>query len=65
MTMPAISLAAVTGRRQQTLEVAAEIERRGFTGIFCPSICNLQQVPVAETHYPVSHDEAYSERALL
>ena len=38
MNMPAISLAAVRGRRQQTLDVAAEIERRGFTGIYCPSM---------------------------
>ena len=38
MTMPAISLAAVSGRRQQTLDIAAEIERRGFTGIYCPSM---------------------------
>ena len=38
MTMPAISLAAVNGRRQQTLDVAAEIEQRGFTGIYCPSM---------------------------
>ncbi|MFT5530894.1 MAG: alkanesulfonate monooxygenase SsuD [Candidatus Poriferisodalaceae bacterium] len=38
MQMPAISLAAVRGRRQQTLEAAAEIERRGFSGIFCPSL---------------------------
>ena len=38
MNMPAISLAAVRGRRQQTLEMAAEIERRGFTGIYCPSM---------------------------
>ena len=36
--MPAISLAAVSGRRQQTLDIAAEIERRGFTGIYCPSM---------------------------
>jgi alkanesulfonate monooxygenase SsuD/methylene tetrahydromethanopterin reductase-like flavin-dependent oxidoreductase (luciferase family) len=38
MNMPAISLAAVRGRRQQTLEIAAEVERRGFTGIYCPSM---------------------------
>lgn len=38
MNMPAISLAAVSGRRQQTLEIAAEIERRGFSGIYCPSM---------------------------
>ena len=35
--MPAISLAAVPGRRKATLELAGEIERRGFTGIYCPS----------------------------
>ncbi len=36
--MPAISLAAVKGRRARTLEIAAEVERRGFSGIFCPSM---------------------------
>ena len=35
--MPALSLAAVPGRRKATLELAGEIERRGFTGIYCPS----------------------------
>ena len=34
---PAISLAAMAGRRQATLEVAQEIERQGFSGIYCPS----------------------------
>jgi alkanesulfonate monooxygenase SsuD/methylene tetrahydromethanopterin reductase-like flavin-dependent oxidoreductase (luciferase family) len=34
---PAVSLAAMAGRRQTTLEVAQEIERRGFAGIYCPS----------------------------
>ncbi len=38
MNMPAISLAAVRGRRERTLEIAAEIEQRGFSGIFCPSM---------------------------
>ncbi|WP_419551363.1 LLM class flavin-dependent oxidoreductase [Candidatus Poriferisodalis sp.] len=38
MNMPAISLAAVRGRRARTLEIAAEIEQRGFSGIFCPSM---------------------------
>ena len=36
--MPAMSLAAVPGRRKATLEVAREVERRGFTGIYCPSL---------------------------
>ena len=35
---PAISLVAVAGRRQATIEVAQEIERRGFSGIYVPSI---------------------------
>jgi len=34
---PAISLAAMAGRRHATLEVAQEIERLGFSGIYCAS----------------------------
>jgi alkanesulfonate monooxygenase SsuD/methylene tetrahydromethanopterin reductase-like flavin-dependent oxidoreductase (luciferase family) len=37
MAMPALSLAAVPGRRRTTVELAAEIERRGFSGLYCPS----------------------------
>jgi alkanesulfonate monooxygenase SsuD/methylene tetrahydromethanopterin reductase-like flavin-dependent oxidoreductase (luciferase family) len=36
-TLPALSLAAVPGRRRATLDLAREIERRGFAGIYCPS----------------------------
>ena len=36
--MPALSLAAVPGRRRKTLDLAREIEQRGFSGIFCPSL---------------------------
>ena len=36
--LPAMSLAAIPGRRQQTIEVAQEAERRGFPGIFGPSL---------------------------
>jgi alkanesulfonate monooxygenase SsuD/methylene tetrahydromethanopterin reductase-like flavin-dependent oxidoreductase (luciferase family) len=36
--MPAISLVAVPGRRKQTLEAAREIDRRGYAGIYVPSI---------------------------
>ena len=36
--LPALSLVAVPGRRQQTLDLAREIERRGFAGIYVPSI---------------------------
>jgi alkanesulfonate monooxygenase SsuD/methylene tetrahydromethanopterin reductase-like flavin-dependent oxidoreductase (luciferase family) len=34
---PALSLVAVPGRRRQTLDLAREIERRGFCGIYMPS----------------------------
>ncbi len=35
--MPAVSLAAVPGRRRSTLELATRLEAAGFTGIWCPS----------------------------
>ncbi len=36
-TMPAVSLVAVPGRRKATIELARQIERRGFSGLFVPS----------------------------
>ncbi|HYM73397.1 MAG TPA: LLM class flavin-dependent oxidoreductase [Stellaceae bacterium] len=36
--LPALSLVAVPGRRQTTLELAREVERRDFAGIYVPSI---------------------------
>src|SRR5215469_863011 len=38
MTLPAISLVAVPGRRRQTIEIARDIERRGYAGIYTPSM---------------------------
>jgi alkanesulfonate monooxygenase SsuD/methylene tetrahydromethanopterin reductase-like flavin-dependent oxidoreductase (luciferase family) len=38
MMLPALSLVAVPGRRQSTLELAREVERRGFAGLYVPSI---------------------------
>lgn len=35
--MPALAVAAVAGRRKATVELAQEIERRGFQGIYCAS----------------------------
>ncbi len=35
---PAVGLTAVPGRRQATLEVATQLEKEGFTGLFCPSL---------------------------
>jgi len=34
---PAVSLVAVAGRRQATLDLAQRLEREGFGGIYCPS----------------------------
>src|ERR1700759_3901518 len=36
-SLPALSLVAVPGRRRRTIEIAQEIERRGFAGIYSPS----------------------------
>ncbi len=36
--LPAVSLASVPGRRKTIIELVGEIERRGFPGIFCPSL---------------------------
>jgi alkanesulfonate monooxygenase SsuD/methylene tetrahydromethanopterin reductase-like flavin-dependent oxidoreductase (luciferase family) len=35
--LPAVALAAVPGRRRRTLDLAREIEERGFSGIYCAS----------------------------
>ncbi|MDB5478982.1 MAG: Alkanesulfonate monooxygenase SsuD/methylene tetrahydromethanopterin reductase-like [Caulobacteraceae bacterium] len=35
--MPAIGLAASSGRRLQVIELAKEAEKRGFEGIYCPT----------------------------
>jgi alkanesulfonate monooxygenase SsuD/methylene tetrahydromethanopterin reductase-like flavin-dependent oxidoreductase (luciferase family) len=35
--LPAVALAAVPGRRRFTLDLAKEIEQRGFSGIYCAS----------------------------
>ena len=35
---PAVSLAAMPGRRKATLEMAKRLEEEGFAGIYCPSL---------------------------
>ncbi len=45
--LPALSLVAVPGRRQATLELAQECERRGFAGIYVPSIFSNMAQSVA------------------
>ena len=37
-SLPAVSLVAVPGRRRVTIELAQEIERRSFAGIYSPSM---------------------------
>jgi alkanesulfonate monooxygenase SsuD/methylene tetrahydromethanopterin reductase-like flavin-dependent oxidoreductase (luciferase family) len=37
-TLPALSLVAVPGRRRRTIEISQEVERRGFAGIYSPSM---------------------------
>ena len=37
---PSLSLVALPGRRQAMIDLAQEIERRGFPGIYCPSMTN-------------------------
>ncbi len=36
--MPAVSLAAVPGRRRKTLDLARQVEELGFSGLYCPSL---------------------------
>jgi len=54
--LPAISLVAVPGRRRETLDIAREIERRGFSGIYIPSrFGNMAQctaLALATEHIP-------------
>jgi len=35
---PAVSLAAVPGRRKATIEMAQRLEHEGFSGLYCPSL---------------------------
>ncbi len=48
--MPAVSLAAVPGRRARTVELADEIEARGFSGIYCPSFGDALGLSLSIAH---------------
>lgn len=48
--MPALCLAAVPGRRGRTVELAADIERRGFSGIYCPSFGDAMGLCLSIAH---------------
>ncbi|TFH18479.1 MAG: LLM class flavin-dependent oxidoreductase, partial [Acidimicrobiales bacterium] len=48
--LPAVSLAAAPGRRRQTVELAVEIEQRGFSGIYCPSFGDAMGLCLSIAH---------------
>jgi alkanesulfonate monooxygenase SsuD/methylene tetrahydromethanopterin reductase-like flavin-dependent oxidoreductase (luciferase family) len=48
--MPALALAAVPGRRNATIELAREIERRGFAGIYCASFGDSMGLCLSMAH---------------
>ena len=48
--LPAVSLVAVPGRRGATLQLAREIERRGFAGIYAPSMFSNMSLCEALAH---------------
>ena len=48
--LPAVSLVAMPGRRARTLELAKEIEDRGFGGIFGPSFGDVLSLCVSLAH---------------
>ena len=66
---PAISLAAVAGRRQATLELAQRVEREGFAGIYCPSfgdgmgLCEALAFTTNEIHFGTSIANIYTRHA--
>lgn len=48
--MPAVALAAVPKRRQATLELARQIEKRGFSGIYCASFGDSMGLSLSIAH---------------
>jgi alkanesulfonate monooxygenase SsuD/methylene tetrahydromethanopterin reductase-like flavin-dependent oxidoreductase (luciferase family) len=48
--LPAVSLVAVAGRRLRTMELAKEIEDRGFAGIFGPSFGDVLALCTSLAH---------------
>ena len=50
MDKPAIALVAVPGRRQAILDLACEAERRGFSGIYTPSVSDAVSLCASLAH---------------
>lgn len=63
---PAVSLAAVPGRRKATLELAQRIEAEGFSGIYCPSfgdglgLCEALALTTRELRFGTSIANIYT-----
>src|SRR5438477_9301927 len=63
---PAVSLVAVAGRRRATLDLAARLEREGFTGIYCPSpgdglaLCEALAIATREIPFGTSIANIYT-----
>jgi len=63
---PSIALAAMAGKRQATLDLAREIERRGFSGIYCPSfgdgvgLCEALALCTNEIHFGTAIANIYT-----
>ena len=47
---PALSIVATSGKRQAILDLAAEAERRGFSGLACPSLGGTMGLCVSLAH---------------
>jgi len=64
--LPAVSLAAVPGRRKAMIDIAREVERRGFPGIYCPSLgdnlalCEAIALATREIHIGTSITPIYT-----
>jgi alkanesulfonate monooxygenase SsuD/methylene tetrahydromethanopterin reductase-like flavin-dependent oxidoreductase (luciferase family) len=53
--MPAIGVAASSGRRLGVIELAKEAERRGFTGIYCPTAGGTDCLALCQAIAQVTH----------
>ena len=75
---PAISYVAMPGRRRATLDLAQEIERRGFPGLYCPSfgdalgVCEALSLVTKSIEFGTSivniytrHPQEYAKTACL
>ena len=66
--LPALSLAAIPGRRQATLDLARNIEARGFPGIYCPSLgdglalCEALALVTERVHFGTSITPIYTRQ---